>query len=149
MLSCLIIIIIITNFYHTNILEKNRAQWPTHCSTGVGQTHSLDTMQNSSTNDRMQWKLRKLRRDKKSEKVSFQMVTERTYAIWWLNMFGEWIPKSRDSSTWKGTSPRAWVLTLGTDNKKKQMKGSLWAWVMEKAWKIDMKVEYTGDMTNM
>ena len=31
----------------------------------------------------------------KSKKVNFQMVTERNYAIWWLNM---WIPKSRDSN---------------------------------------------------
>ena len=29
-------------------------------------------------------------------KVSFQMVTERNYAIWWLHMIREWIPKSRD-----------------------------------------------------
>ena len=28
-------------------------------STGVGQTHSQGTMQNSSKNDRIQWKLRR------------------------------------------------------------------------------------------
>ena len=32
------------------------------------------------------------------------MVTERNYAIWWLNMFREWIPKSGDSD-WKSTNP--------------------------------------------
>ena len=46
-------------------------------STGVGQTHSPCTMQNSSTNDLMEWKLRE---KGKSEKVSFQKVMKRNYA---------------------------------------------------------------------
>jgi len=40
-------------------------------STGVGQTNTPDTIQNSSTDDRIQGKLRKLRRDKQVEKGQF------------------------------------------------------------------------------
>jgi len=40
-------------------------------SGGVGQTHSPGTKQHSSTSDRMQWKLRKLRRDKQVRKGEF------------------------------------------------------------------------------
>ena len=69
-------------------------------STGVGQTHSPGTMQSLSTMVRWQGNLGRI---SKSEKVSFQMVTERNYTIWWRNMFREWIPKSRDNN-WKGTS---------------------------------------------
>ena len=64
-------------------------------STGVGQTHSPGTMQSSPTMIRWQGNLGRI---SESEKVSFQMVTERNYAIWWLNMFREWIPKSSDSN---------------------------------------------------
>ena len=64
----------------------------------VGQTCSPGTMQNSSANDRMEWNLRNLEMISKSEKVNFQIVTERNYAIWWLNMFKEGIPKSRDTN---------------------------------------------------
>ena len=46
-----------------------------------------------------------LGRISRSEKVTFQMVTERNYryAVWWLHMFREWIPKSRER-TWKSSS---------------------------------------------
>ena len=47
-------------------------------STGVGQTHSPGTMQNSSTMIRWQ---RNLGRISESEKLSFQMVTEINYAM--------------------------------------------------------------------
>ena len=60
-------------------------------------------MQNSSRNYQMQWKEDKKVRISKSEKLSFEMVMERNYAIWWLNMFREWIPKNRNSN-WKSTS---------------------------------------------
>ena len=53
----------------------------------------------------------------KSEKISFQMVTERSYAIWWLNMFRDWVTKSRNSN-WKITSTSS-VLTLGTESQWK------------------------------
>ena len=46
-----------------------------------------------------------LQRTIKSEKVIFEMVTERIYAIWWLNMFREWILKSKENNNWKSTSP--------------------------------------------
>jgi len=55
-------------------------------STGVGQTHSPGMMQRSST--MIRWK-ENLGRISESEKASFQMVTERNYAIFWLNMFRE------------------------------------------------------------
>ena len=83
-------------------------------STGVWQTHSLDTMQSSSTMIRWQGNLGMI---SKSEKESFQMLMEINYPIWWLNMFMEWIPKSM-VSTWKIMSP-SMSLTLGTDNKWK------------------------------
>jgi len=52
------------------------------------------------------------------------MVIERNYAIWWLNMFTKWIPKTRDIN-WKAWLP-ARVLTLGIDNKwKLDERGSL------------------------
>ena len=38
-------------------------------SAGIGQTRSPATMENSSTNDRMQWKLRIPRRDKKVKQM--------------------------------------------------------------------------------
>ena len=60
--------------------------------TGVGETHSPGTMQSSATVIRWQGNLGKI---SESEKVSFQMVTERNYAIWWLNIFRELIPKSK------------------------------------------------------
>ena len=60
-----------------NILEKNRARWDTY-STGVGQIHSPGTMQNLST--MIKWQ-ENLGRIGESEKVSFQMVMERNYAI--------------------------------------------------------------------
>ena len=63
------------------------------------------------------------------------MVTDRNYAIWWLNMFRELIPKSRDSN-WVP----AWVLTLEQTTSENQMKGALWTWMPEKASKTDMKV---------
>ena len=47
-------------------------------SGGDGQTHSPGTMQSSST--MIRWK-GNLGRISESEKVSFQMVTERNYAI--------------------------------------------------------------------
>ena len=78
-------------------------------STGVGQTHSLGVMQSSSTMIRWQGNLGRM---SESEKVSFQMVTERNYAISWHNISTEWIPKSRDNN-WKARVP-VWVLTLGT-----------------------------------
>jgi len=46
-----------------------------------------------------------LGRKGKSEKLSFQMGTERNDVIWWHNIFREWIPKSRDCN-WKSTSVR-------------------------------------------
>ena len=49
-------------------------------TTGVGLTPSQGTMHNSLRSDRMKLKLMKLRRDN-IEKESFQMVTERNYAI--------------------------------------------------------------------
>jgi len=67
----------ITNFYSINILEKNRALSGAP-STGVGQYHSRGTMQNSSTNDRMQVILGMI---SESEKLSFQMAMERNDAI--------------------------------------------------------------------
>jgi len=48
------------------------------------------------------------------------MVTERNYAVRWLNMFREWIPKSRDSN-WKNERS---ILGLGA----------------RETWKIDMMV---------
>jgi len=56
-------------------------------STGVRLNHSLGTMQNSLTNDQIS----------KSEKMSFQIVTERNYTVWWRNMFREWIPKRKQN----------------------------------------------------
>jgi len=47
-------------------------------STGVGQTHSLGTMQSSSTMIRWQGNVLRI---SECEKVSFQMVTERNYII--------------------------------------------------------------------
>ena len=47
-------------------------------STGVWQTHSLDTMQSSSTMIRWQGNLGRI---SESEKVSFQMVTEKKPVI--------------------------------------------------------------------
>jgi len=94
-------------------------------STGVGQTHSNQQM--------VRWQ-GNLGRISESEKVSFKMVTERNYAIWWLNMFREWIPKSRDSN-WNSTSP-----SMSFSPGNSQMNRVLWAWVIRKAWKIDMKI---------
>ena len=51
-------------------------------------------------NDQMARKLRKDKRVLKGELSN----GERYYAIWLLNMFREWIPKSRDNN-WKSTSP--------------------------------------------
>jgi len=34
----------------------------------------------------------------------------------------------------------AWVLTQGTENNENQMNGVLWAWVLKKAWEIDLMV---------
>ena len=68
-------------------------------STGVRQTHSSSTMQNSSANDCRELKL------VKSKNVSFHMVTERNYAIWIR------VP--------------AWVLILGTDKWKPDEQSSL------------------------
>jgi len=69
-------------------------------STGVNQSHSHGTMQNSSTNDQMQWKPRW---DKQVWKGEFSVGDRKKFAIWWLNMFREWVPKSRDSN-WKSES---------------------------------------------
>ena len=71
------IIIIITKLllrqYHRK--ESSSVAPP---STGVGQTHSQGTLQSSSTMIRWQGNLGRI---SESEKVSFQMVTERNYAI--------------------------------------------------------------------
>ena len=48
------------------------------------------------------WNLGRISR---SEKINFQMAMEWTYAIYWLNLFGESMPKIRDSN-WKRTSSR-------------------------------------------
>ena len=65
-------------------------------STGVGQTQSPVIMEKNQQMIRYRGNLGEM---SKSEKVSFQMVTERNSAIWWLNMFREWVSKSRDQ-TW-------------------------------------------------
>ena len=69
----LIIIIIIitttTNFYSANILEDNRAQLRTE----YRESHNKGILQNSSTNDRMLWKFRKLRKDKRARKGEFSL----------------------------------------------------------------------------
>ena len=75
----------------------------------------------------------------KSEKVSFQMVTERHYAILWLNMFREWFPKSKYSN-WKSTSPSMSFNPGEQTTSENRTNRALWAWVLKKAWKIDMKV---------
>jgi len=51
LLLLLLLLLLLQNFYCTNILEINRAQWRT-----------WRTMQSSSTNDQMEWKLRKDKR---------------------------------------------------------------------------------------
>ena len=108
--------IIIINNYTTSIapISSKWIEFSGVPSTGVWQTHSPGTMQSSSA--MIRWK-ENFGRVSESEKVSFQMVTERNYATWWLNMFREWISKSRGSN-WKSTSP-SMSLTLETDNKWK------------------------------
>ena len=74
----IITIIITINFYSPKRKSK-RIELSGAPSIGVGQTPSQGKMQNSPINDRIQWKLR---RDSKSENVSFQMVTERSDACY-------------------------------------------------------------------
>ena len=68
------------NNYKTSIapISLKRIELSGAPSTGVGQTHSPGTMQSSSTMIRWQGNLGRI---SESEKVSFQMVTERNYAI--------------------------------------------------------------------
>jgi len=68
------------NNYETPISSK-RIELSGAPSRAIGQTHSLRPMQSSSINDQMGWKLWK------DKQVCFQMVKERNYVIWWLNMF--------------------------------------------------------------
>jgi len=72
--------IIIINNYKTSIapISAKRIELSGAPSGGVGQTHSPDTMQSSSTMIRRQGNLGRI---SESEKVSFQMVTEGNYAI--------------------------------------------------------------------
>ena len=62
------------------------------------------------------------------------MMTEQNYAILWLNMSKEWIPKSEDSN---------WInMSFNPENiqQVKTRRTEFWAWVLEKAWKIYTKV---------
>jgi len=57
---CLIIIIIIyNNNNNNNNITSKRIELSGAPSTGVGQTHSPGIIQSSSTNGKMEWKLRK------------------------------------------------------------------------------------------
>jgi hypothetical protein len=89
-------------------LSSKRIELSGTPSTGDGQTHSPSI--------RIRW-TGNLARISEYEKVSFQMVTERNYAIWWLNLFRGWIPKSRGSN-WKNTSSSMW-LTMRKPTKTK------------------------------
>jgi len=77
---CAIYIYIYIYNYKTSIVPiySKRIKLSGAPSTGVGQTHSLATMQSSSTMIRWQGNLERI---SESEKVSFQMVTEINYAI--------------------------------------------------------------------
>jgi len=68
------------NNYKTSIapLSSKRIDLSGAPSTGVGQTHSPGTRQSSTTMIRWKGNLGKI---SKSEKVNFQMVTERNYPI--------------------------------------------------------------------
>jgi len=68
------------NNYKTSIvpISSKRIELSGVPSTGVGKTHSPGTIQSLSTMIRRQGNLGRIR---ESEKVSFQMVTERTYDI--------------------------------------------------------------------
>jgi len=68
------------NNYKTSIapISSKRIELSGTPNTGVGQTHSPGIMQSSSTMIRWQGNLGRI---SKSEKVSFQMMTERSYPI--------------------------------------------------------------------
>ena len=85
----------------------------------------------------MQWKLRRNKEIWKGD--FFQMMTERHCAIWWRNMFREWIPKHGDSN-WNSTSPSTSFNPGNRQRCENQKDVAFWAWVLEKVWKIDTKV---------
>ena len=95
------------NNYKTSIapISSKRIELSGALSTGARQMQSSSTMIRWNGN---------LGRISESERVSFQKVTERNYAIWWLSMFREWIPKSRDSN-WNSPS-------MGFNSGNKQVK---------------------------
>jgi len=76
----ILLLIIIINNYITSIapISSNIIDFSSTPSTGVGQTHSPGIMQSSSTTIRWTGNLGRI---SESEKVTFQMVTERNYAV--------------------------------------------------------------------
>ena len=103
---------IIINFYSTNLLGIKLSSVAHLVHLGLGKL--IVQVQCKVHQQTTRWS-GNLGRISESEKVSFQMVTERNYAIWWLNMFRGWIPKSRDSN-WQSTSPSMSFNPLGTEN---------------------------------
>ena len=70
-------------------------------------------MQSSST--MIRW-IRNLGRISESIKVSFQMVTERNYAIWWFTCSESYFQRVGTDNNWKSTSPS---MSFNSGNRQK------------------------------